>query len=81
MKNGGLLPTLLLVLFIGLKLGNVIDWDWLWVLSPAWIPFGIAGAIFLVGVGVVGILVLCGKISGRGRWKFRAYKWGIKFYR
>ena len=28
---------LLLILFIGLKLGNVIDWPWFWVLSPIWI--------------------------------------------
>lgn len=27
----------LLVLFIGLKLGNVIDWEWFWVISPSWI--------------------------------------------
>lgn len=33
------LSTLLLVLFIGLKLGKVIDWSWWWVLSPLWAPF------------------------------------------
>jgi hypothetical protein len=27
----------LTLLFIGLKLGGVIDWSWLWVLSPLWI--------------------------------------------
>lgn len=32
---------LLTILFIGLKLGNVIDWSWLWVLSPLWLPFAI----------------------------------------
>ena len=32
------LSTLLLVLFIGLKLGNVIEWAWIWVLSPLWLP-------------------------------------------
>ena len=31
-------PALLLLLFIGLKLGGVIAWSWLWVLSPFWIP-------------------------------------------
>lgn len=24
----------LVLLFVGLKLGNVIDWSWWWVLSP-----------------------------------------------
>ena len=27
----------LTLLFIGLKLGKVISWSWLWVLSPLWI--------------------------------------------
>ena len=40
-KNS-LLPTLLLVLFIGLKLGGVITWSWVWVLAPAWIPAALA---------------------------------------
>lgn len=32
-------PSLLTILFIGLKLGGVISWSWLWVLSPLWISF------------------------------------------
>jgi len=28
--------SLLLLLFIGLKLSNVIAWSWFWVLSPLW---------------------------------------------
>ena len=31
------LSTVLLVVFIILKLCNVITWDWIWVLSPLWI--------------------------------------------
>lgn len=43
---------LLLLLFIALKLTNVIEWSWLWVLSPVWIPF----VLILVGTGLyVGI--------------------------
>ena len=41
-------PGLLTLLFIGLKLTNVIDWSWVWVLSPIWITFGIGIVIFLV---------------------------------
>ena len=37
---------LLTVAFVVLKLTNVIDWSWWWVLSPLWIGFGIA-IIFL----------------------------------
>ena len=29
---------LLSICFIVLKLNNNIDWSWLWVLSPLWIP-------------------------------------------
>jgi len=39
---------LLTVLFVGLKLGGVIDWAWLWVLSPLWISVGITVLILLV---------------------------------
>lgn len=28
----------LLIVFIILKLCKVINWSWLWVLSPIWIP-------------------------------------------
>lgn len=44
--------TLLTILFIGLKLGHVIDWSWWWVLSPIWLPLGL---IFIV-IGVIWLL-------------------------
>jgi fatty acid desaturase len=31
----------LTILFIALKLLGEIDWNWFWVLSPLWIPYGI----------------------------------------
>lgn len=54
---GGILRVLLLVLFIGLKLGNVIAWSWWWVLSPLWIPYVILGAI----LGLLFIILLIAK--------------------
>lgn len=38
-SNGGGIGFigLLTLIFITLKLGGVIDWSWLWVLSPTWI--------------------------------------------
>ena len=33
---------LLALLLIGLRLGGVIQWPWLWVLSPLWIPLALA---------------------------------------
>lgn len=38
----------LTLLFIGLKLGNVINWSWFWVLSPVIIPFILTIAIILI---------------------------------
>ncbi len=41
--SGGIgFTSLLLVAFIVLKLCNVINWSWWWVLSPAWISAAIA---------------------------------------
>lgn len=62
---------LLAILFIGLKLGHVIDWEWWLVLSPIWGPFAMAlavmialSAILVVGAGlVIGLLAL-------GEWIF-----------
>jgi hypothetical protein len=42
------LPTLLTVLFVGLKLTDNIDWSWVWVLSPLWISASIGVTILLV---------------------------------
>jgi hypothetical protein len=30
------------LLFVGLKLGNQINWEWYWVLGPFWIPIGLS---------------------------------------
>jgi hypothetical protein len=46
--SGGVgISTVLLIVFIVLKLVGVIDWSWWWVLSPLWISVGL-GLIFLI---------------------------------
>lgn len=35
--TGSSLITIVLVVFVVLKLTEVIDWSWFWVLSPIWI--------------------------------------------
>lgn len=42
----------LTLLFIGLKLGGVINWSWLWVLSPLWISFAIGLVVLVVIVAL-----------------------------
>ena len=49
-SSGGIgFPGLLTILFVGLKLTNVIAWPWLWVLSPIWIPLLLLMAILIIG--------------------------------
>jgi hypothetical protein len=47
----GSVSTTLFVVFIVLKLVGVIDWPWLWVLSPLWIGL-------VVGLVIVGLVFL-----------------------
>lgn len=53
-QSGGIgFGGLLTVLFIGLKLTDVIDWSWWWVLAPLWLPLTI-----LLGIcGLGGLLI------------------------
>ena len=43
---------LLTILFIGLKLGGVITWSWIWVLAPLWLGFGLGFLLFMVLAGI-----------------------------
>ena len=40
--------SLLGLLFIGLKLGGVITWPWLWVVAPIWAPLCAAIVVIIV---------------------------------
>ena len=43
---------LLTVLFIGLKLSNIIDWGWGWVLAPIWV-----GPSILLIIGIIALII------------------------
>ena len=47
-NNGVGFTGLLLLVFITLKLCDVIDWSWGWVLAPLWIPIALVLVILLV---------------------------------
>ena len=53
------LPMITLILVI-LKLTEVIDWSWVWVTSPIWIPIALVLFILFVALGVVLILFAMG---------------------
>lgn len=40
--------SLLSVAFIVLKLCNVIDWSWWWVLAPIWIPIALIVVLLIL---------------------------------
>jgi hypothetical protein len=54
MKIG--LPTLLTVLFVGLKLGNVITWPWVWVVAPIWVGF-LFYCLLVITIGAIAVAV------------------------
>lgn len=49
---------LLTIAFIVLKLCNIINWSWLWVLSPLWISVGLTISILLVFALIAFIVLL-----------------------
>lgn len=53
------LPMITLILVI-LKLTGVINWSWVWVTSPIWIPIALVLFILFVALGVVVILFAMG---------------------
>ena len=52
MKETGLsFTTVLLIIFIVLKLVGSIAWSWWWVLAPLWVP--VAFWLILVFIGLI----------------------------
>ena len=48
-KGGGIgFGGVLAIVFIVLKLVGAINWSWVWVLSPIWIPIMLAIIILLI---------------------------------
>lgn len=53
--TGGLsFLSALQIAFIVLKLTGFIEWSWLWVLSPMWLPVMLMGTLFVVFVVLEG---------------------------
>lgn len=47
---------ILFIVFLVLKLTDVINWSWWWVTSPLWIP--LAAAAVIIGIlGVIAIII------------------------
>lgn len=47
------LPEALTLVFVTLKLTEVIDWSWWWVLSPLWLEIAFMVVLFIIALLVV----------------------------
>lgn len=58
-RSGGIsFCGLLTIVFIVLRLTNVIDWDWWWVLAPLWVPLAIV--LLVVVIAAIYYLIVDG---------------------
>ena len=53
-----IIPILVTALFFMLKLANIIDWSWIWIFAPLWIPLIII-AFFMVFASIA--IMIAGK--------------------
>lgn len=59
MKETGLsLTTVLLIIFIVLKLVGSIAWSWWWVLAPLWVPVAFWLIIIFIGLIIASVEAL-----------------------
>lgn len=55
-SGGGIgISSVLQVVFLVLKLCGLIDWPWIWVLSPLWISLSLVLIFFIVSLIVIAI--------------------------
>ena len=47
-SNGAEFAPILGIVFIVCKLFGVIEWSWLWVLSPFWIPLALVLIVLVI---------------------------------
>ena len=61
-SSGVSLATVLVAIFVVLKLTHVINWSWWWVFSPWWIGLAIFVAILAIIGLVAGVVFLLKKM-------------------
>ena len=53
-SSGMGIGMILFIVFLVLKLTDVINWSWWWVTSPLWIPLAAAAVI----IGILGVMAI-----------------------
>jgi len=56
----------LALLFIGLKLADIITWPWLWVTAPIWIPLAVLITLPVLTTIVIAIVKSVNRTSKGG---------------
>lgn len=62
--NFGGIGTILAIVFMVLKLTGHIDWSWVWVFAPIWIPLALVLAILIIYLLVVAIIAIVAILRG-----------------
>ena len=52
------------IIFLVLKLTHIIDWAWIWIFAPVWIPLALAASFFLIYFLVLIIIAVVTAIRG-----------------
>lgn len=55
-NSGITFPMLLFLVFLVLKLTNVITWSWWWITAPLWVTPAIVISIFLI-ISIIFLLI------------------------
>lgn len=59
---------LLTIVFVVLKLTHKIEWSWIWVLAPTWIPIALLAVIFAVCIIVPVFMILIKKLKNKRKY-------------
>ena len=49
---------ILFIVFLVLKLTNVINWSWWWVTASLWIPVSIVLVLLIIAILILGIIAI-----------------------
>lgn len=69
-KSGGIgFFGALTILFIALKLTDVIAWSWWWVLAPMWVPSAVVLGVLVIMLVIAGVVAaIDGNKKSKSKW-------------
>ena len=76
-SRGMSFPSVLLLVFIILKLTGTIAWSWLWVLSPLWIGASL-GLLFFIVIGLILFSAILGIVNESSKFVLGIKNWFAK---